>query len=95
MSALSTTDAAAAGVPATPDYPSLDSPLASPSERSQMDEMRRLIGDDLLAPYSEMEEVSGDISLLRYLRGRDHDVEDAARVFRSHLALRKEHNLDL
>lgn len=93
MSALSTA-AAAAGVPTAPDYLSLESPLATSSERRQIDEMRTLIGDHVLAPYKDKEEVSGDISLLRYLRGRNHDVEDAARVFREHIAVRKKHNLD-
>ena len=77
-----------------PDYLSLASPLATASERAQLRAMREDIGAEALAPYADMPEVASDIALLRYLRGRDHDVSDAARVFRAHLAVRKEHDLD-
>jgi hypothetical protein len=78
-----------------PDYLSLESPLATPREEAQIHELRGLIGDALLEPpHRDFPEVVGDIALLRYLRGRDHDVVDAARVFRAHLDLRKQHGLD-
>ena len=77
-----------------PDYLSLDSPLATLSEQRQLQRLRELLGEATLAAYAEMPEVASDVALLRYLRGRDHDVDDAARVFRAHLALRKEHDLD-
>ena len=46
-----------------------------------MQRLRELLGEATLAAYAEMPEVASDVALLRYLRGRDHDVDDAARVF--------------
>ena len=82
---------------AAPDYLSLESPSPTPSEHEQILKMREQLGGnngDLLSPYIEYDEIISDWAFLRYLRGRDHDVEDSVRVFKEHLILRKDLGLD-
>ena len=39
-------------------------------------------------------DVTGDVRMLRFLRGFDHDVKQAVKAFRSMLAMRAQHRLD-
>lgn len=74
---------------------SLYVPLASESEAALVCELRKELADDLArAPSAKFEDVSGDIRLLRFLRGWDHSILEAAAAVREMLALRAKYDLD-
>jgi hypothetical protein len=80
-----------------PDYLGLESPPATTTELQQITSMREQLGGNdgpLLQPYLDYPEIIHDFAFLRYLRGLDHNVDDATRVFKEHLALRDKHNLN-
>ena len=63
----------------TPNDPFCDlaSPLALPEEQDVIALFREDLGELLTqGPHAHYPEVVGDISLLRYLRGFDHSVDD-------------------
>jgi hypothetical protein len=79
------------------DYLSLESPPPTVEEQEQILSMRKLLGGDdgpLLKKYKNYDEIISVWAFLRYLRGRDHNVEDAVKVFKDHLAVREEYNLN-
>ncbi|CAK0901502.1 unnamed protein product, partial [Prorocentrum cordatum] len=79
------------GAPPLPD--SQSDRLATPAEEALLADLRGALGADLEAA-PQHEELVGDVRLLRTLRSSCHQVEDAARAFRRHLAARREHALD-
>eukprot|EP00946_MAST-07B_sp_MAST-7B-sp1_P000035 g35.t1 len=71
------------------------SPLGLPSEIELLNEMRRLLGDLLTTGRpAKCPEVVGNISLLRYLRGNNNDVNAAVEQFREMLQVREHLRMD-
>ena len=79
-----------------PDYLSLDSPLATQAEAAQVEALRAAVDGDAgrLERWRDFDEVVGDTALLRYLRGHNHNVAQAAAVLEEHLRLRDALGLD-
>lgn len=70
-------------------------PLATAEEEKQLSTMReRLESDFKAAPSARFEDVTGDIRLLRFLRGYDNDVTQAVAAVRDMLELRVRFNMD-
>jgi hypothetical protein len=70
-------------------------PLADEVEAQQVAEMRAELSDDLAAVRcGKWPDVTGDVRLLRFLRGYDHDVPKAVAAVRDLLAVRKRYKLD-
>ena len=83
--------------PPEPDYLSLESPPPTPTETMQITEMQHLLGGlqgELLLPYQNYDEIISKWSFLRYLRGLDHDVKEAVKVFQEHLQVREKYKLN-
>jgi hypothetical protein len=71
-----------------------ESSLASAAEQAAVEALRRELGADLAAlpaGAAQLVDVTGDVRLLRFLRGHG---DEAAAAYRRMLALRKEHGLD-
>ena len=73
----------------------LESPLALPEEKVVVDLFRSLL-DTLVTdePQCHYPEITGDITLLRCLRGRCFDIQDCYKTFATHIAMRKLHGLN-
>ena len=78
------------------DDPSWDTQLASDKESKLVEELRNVLGSMSLldGPHANFPEVTGEYNLLRFLRGCNGDVKEAANLFEKHINLRKEFNLD-
>ena len=74
----------------------LESPLALPEEKVVVDLFRTLL-DTLVTdePQCHYPEITGDITLLRCLRGRCFDIQDCHKTFATHIAMRKLHGLNV
>jgi hypothetical protein len=73
----------------------LEQRLANAHERELVQRLRTLLGSSLTeGRHSHFPEVVGDIALLRYVRGTNSDLEQSAKLFNRHLAMRKLLNLD-
>jgi hypothetical protein len=69
--------------------------LATAEEEEQLRTMRERLEADLkAAPSARFEDVTGDIRLLRFLRGYDNDVTQAVAAVRDMLELRVRFNMD-
>ena len=67
----------------------LESPLALPEESIVVNHFRRLLGNAITdAPQCNYPEITGDITLLRCLRGRMFDIPVCLDCFRTHIELR-------
>ena len=76
------------------DDPSWDTQLASDKESKLVEEPKILGSMSLLdGPHANFPEVTGEYNLLRFLRGCNGDVKEAANCSRN-INLRKEFNLD-
>ena len=70
-------------------------PLASAAEASQVGEMRGLLHEELAPlPSNHFPDVTGDLRLLRFLRGFDHSVPLAVGAVREMLAMRQRYGMD-
>ena len=70
-------------------------PLASDAETTQVTEMRAALQDELShLPSRNFEDVTGDIRLLRFLRGFDNSVPQAVAAVRDMLATRAHYGMD-
>ena len=73
----------------------LESPLALPEEIIMVDHFRQLLGAAVTdAPQCNYPEITGEITLLRCLRGRVYDIPDCLLTFRAHIAKREELGLN-
>ena len=73
----------------------LDFPLASDDEIKSVEQMRSTLGRLLTAsPISDFPEMVSDIYLLRLLRGRQNNVNEAIKLFHAHLAIREEFGMN-
>jgi hypothetical protein len=69
--------------------------LATAEEEEQLSTMRERLEADLkAAPSARFEDLTGDIRLLRFLRGYDNDVTQAVAAVRDMLELRVRFNMD-
>ena len=77
------------------DDPSWDTQLASDKESKLVEELRNVLGSMSLldGPHANFPEVTGDYNLLRFLRGCNGDVKEAAKLFEKHINLRTEFQL--
>jgi hypothetical protein len=74
---------------------SLVDPLASEAEAAQVAEMRAALHDEIDAlPSRDFPDVTGDIRMLRFLRGFDHSVPQALAAVRDMLDTRRRYGLD-
>jgi hypothetical protein len=86
--------AAKANVPNDPFF-DLESPLALPEEQVVVDHFRKLLGTAVTnKPQCDYPEITGEITLLRCLRGRVFDIPDCLRTFRAHIDMREKHHLN-
>ena len=73
----------------------LESPLALPKEQIVVNLFRTLLGTSVTdEPQCNFPEITGDITLLRCLRGRCFDIQDCCRTFRAHIEMREKHGLN-
>ena len=74
---------------------SLRPSFADAAELEQVAEMRQFLADDFSAALcGQWKDVTGDLRLLRFLRGYDNDVAKATAAVRDLLAIRKRYRLD-
>jgi hypothetical protein len=77
------------------DDPSWDTQMASPEEEELLLKLKADLGDLLTTgKHSEFPEVVGHFNLLRFLRGCNREIPEAVKLFKKHIALRAEFNLD-
>ena len=70
-------------------------PLADDAETAQVAEMRAALKDELAAVCcGKWPDVTGDVRLLRFLRGFDNDVPKALAAVRDLLAIRRQYAMD-
>eukprot|EP00511_Aplanochytrium_stocchinoi_P004279 CAMPEP_0204825460 /NCGR_PEP_ID=MMETSP1346-20131115/3343_1 /ASSEMBLY_ACC=CAM_ASM_000771 /TAXON_ID=215587 /ORGANISM="Aplanochytrium stocchinoi, Strain GSBS06" /LENGTH=393 /DNA_ID=CAMNT_0051953103 /DNA_START=118 /DNA_END=1296 /DNA_ORIENTATION=+ len=73
----------------------LDFPLASQEEEEEVKELRSLLAEDFAdRACGKWPDVTGDVRLLRFLRGYDHQLEAAAEAVRDMLQIRDKYNMD-
>ena len=66
----------------TDDDPSWETHLATDAELELLKEYRIKLGNNLTTePHSNYPEVTGEYNLLRYIRGNNHNVDDAVKHF--------------
>lgn len=70
-------------------------PLASAAEQAQVAQMQRALAPDLAGlACARWADVSGEIRLLRFLRGFNHDVGAALKAVRNMLEVRRRYGID-
>lgn len=78
-----------------PEDDGLFEPLASTSELEQLAQIRASLADEMqLLPSRHFPSVTGDVRLLRFLRGFDHSVPQATAAVRDMLAIRQRYSMD-